>query len=138
MARDSALLKTVRGLRREKIYPINEMNGRSVDVGIPFDEANEKRSRLIGNNKENYAFFNILIKFQVSDFDFNDIFSAYFFLVNYQLSCVRNIFVRNDRNLSKKKKRNFTTFNTICFNEYVMEECVDEECHASINRIIND
>lgn len=104
MARDSALLKTVRGLRREKIYPINEMNGRSVDVGIPFDEANEKRSRLIGNNKENYAFFNILIKFQVSDFDFNDIFSAYFFLVNYQLSCVRNIFVRNDRNLPKKKK----------------------------------
>lgn len=100
MARDSALLKTVRGLRREKIYPINEMNGRSVDVGIPFDEANEKRSRLIGNNKENYAFF----KFQVSDFDFNDIFSAYFFLVNYQLSCVRNIFVRNDRNLPKKKK----------------------------------
>lgn len=104
MARDSALFKTVRGLRREKIYPINEMNGRSVDVGIPFDEANEKRSRLIGNNKENYAFFNILIKFQVSDFDFNDIFSAYFFLVNYQLSCVRNIFVRNDRNLPKKKK----------------------------------
>lgn len=104
MARDSALLKTVRGLRREKIYPINEMNGRSVDVGIPFDEANEKRSRLIGNNKENYAFFNILIKFQVSDFDFNDIFSAYFFLVNYQLSCVRNIFVRNDQNLPKKKK----------------------------------
>lgn len=100
MARDSALLKTVRGLRREKIYPINEMNGRSVDVGIPFDEANEKRSRLIGNNKENYAFF----KFQLSDFDFNDIFSAYFFLVNYQLSCVRNIFVRNDRNLPKKKK----------------------------------
>lgn len=132
MARDSALLKTVRGLRREKIYPINEMNGRSVDVGIPFDEANEKRSRLIGNNKENYAFF----KFQVSDFDFNDIFSAYFFLVNYQLSCV--YFCKKRSKLTEEKKRNSTTFNTICFNEYVMEECVDEECHASINRIIND